>query len=680
MKPGNTPLDAGDIDQSTTLLERQILHRVLPDSSGQDYFVYRAGGSRHGSPIVVALHDIARNAREQVQAFAAVCERYGAILVAPHFAADRYPNFARLGRSRMKADRGRRADDALVAILADVERLTGIPIERINLFGLGAGGRFALRYAMASPERAAGAVIASATAFTFPDAGKRFPRGIAPSAKRKDLTFRPAEFLRVPMTVLEEADGAGAARPAVRVVRSPGPPPRERARAWVTAMHEAAAAHELEPRVSYREVRAPLGTFTGFSQEPTACERVIEALLLGNLPAVVGPRALVARAADDEWFEFRSLGTEDIAASAPPPTRLQRYALPGVLLAVLLAVVTPLAIWASYRADHVVSREAVVRSYISDVGARVKGVVKSIEVDTGDRVRSGQVVARLEDRHFEARVTQARSQLEKARRELEVERLAIENERQRLSGSLRETSAELAAARASVRAAQSRADEAQRQVELQRSLAGKGLVPAERVRSAETELRTAQALSAEARAAMEAAGAGEDLAVVASKGIAVREKRISVLESEIGAFEAELALANANLEATVIRAPDDGAVVRRIVQPGASVTVGQPVVALWVGEKIWVEAWLDEDDIADVAVGSTAIVTFKSHPNQEFTGVVETLGVSTDLELPETDVPQRRRDRMRDAPVISVRVRLDQPAQDLFPGLSAVVGIRRKAD
>ena len=44
-------------------------------------------------------------------------------------------------------------------------------------------------------------------------------------------------------------------------------------------------------------------------------------------------------------------------------------------------------------------------------------------------VRAGQVVARLEDRHFEAKVRQASSQLEKAGRELEVERLAIANER-----------------------------------------------------------------------------------------------------------------------------------------------------------------------------------------------------------------------------------------------------------
>jgi multidrug resistance efflux pump len=205
-------------------------------------------------------------------------------------------------------------------------------------------------------------------------------------------------------------------------------------------------------------------------------------------------------------------------------------------------------------------------------------------------------------------------------------------------------------------------------------------VPAERARAAETELRTAEALAAEARAKASAASASEDLARVDSEGLGVREKRVSVLESEIATLQAKVAIAEANLEGTIIRAPDSGAVVRRIVQPGGSIGVGQPIISLWVGGDIWVEAWVDEADLADVSVGSVATVTFASYPDREFSGVVESLGVSTDSELPDTAVPQPRSERMRDAPLISVRIRLDDPATDLFPGLSAVVGISKKAD
>jgi multidrug resistance efflux pump len=161
-------------------------------------------------------------------------------------------------------------------------------------------------------------------------------------------------------------------------------------------------------------------------------------------------------------------------------------------------------------------------------------------------------------------------------------------------------------------------------------------------------------------------------------GLAVREKRVSVLESDIATYLAELAVAEANLEGTIIRAPDEGAVVRRIVEPGGSAVVGQPIISLWVGEEIWVEAWVDEDDLAYLEIGGTATVSFKSYPDREFTGVVETLAVSTDSELPDSEVQKPRHERMRDAPVISVRIRLDDPEEDLFPGLSAIVGIRKK--
>lgn len=681
-----TALNDNDIDESSPPGEKQLLHRMLQNGSRQDYFIYRPENCEPGGPLVVVVHDISRNAREMSAAFTDICDRYGVTLLAPHFATNRYPNYQRLGRSRHAVDRGMRADEALDAILEEFAPQAGVSSEKFYLFGYGAGGRFAMRYAMAHPSRIAGAAMTSADAYTFPNPDKRFPQGIAPGKKRLDLQFEPEQFLRIPMTVIgsKRSAGSGKRRRAVQVVDSPGETRSSNGRKWVAAMKAAADERQLDSQVSYRQLDGRFESFADFADRGALPDRVFETLFgpLPGLPVVFdhgGASSLPVKRGEPLAFS-RDDGNEDL----PPPDtvsrRLRRVALPAVAVCVLLAFLLPLGLWTNYRSTHVVSRDAVVRSHIADVGARLDGVVKSIEVDAGDPVRKGQIVARLEDTHIQARTSQARSQLEKAVRELEVERLAIENEGQRLASSLKGESAELAAARAAVQAAESRAEEALRQLELQQSLVKKGLVPGERARTAETELRTTRALAAESRAQLSVAGAGEDLARVASKGLLVREKRITVLESEIAAFQAEVAVAEANLEGTVIRAPDDGAVVRRIVQPGASTSVGQPIISLWVGEELWVEAWLDEDDLAEVAVGSRATVTFKSHPDREFAGVVASLGVSTDVELPDNEVPQARSKRMRDTPLISARIRLDEPSGDLFPGLSAVVGIRKKAD
>jgi multidrug resistance efflux pump len=368
-------------------------------------------------------------------------------------------------------------------------------------------------------------------------------------------------------------------------------------------------------------------------------------------------------------------------AFAPPrfgSHRARRIALSLAVCIGVLAVAVPIGLCARHRYGHVVSVDALVKGHIADVGTRLDGVVTSMPVAAGDQVRAGQIVARLEDRHFHARVEQARSQLEKASRELEVERLAIAHERRRMDSSMTEATAHLAMARAEVQAAESRADDARQKHEVQRSLGEEGVTASEKVRGAGAERRTTAALVVAAQADQNAAGAALRSIEVESEGLAVREERVSVLEADVARFRAELAVAEADLEGTLIRAPDDGAVVRRIVEPGGSVVVGQPIISLWMGEDIWVEAWIDEDDLSQIEVGSLASVTLKSYPDREFSGVVEAIGVSTDFEMPDSAVPQPRHERMRGTPVVGVRVRLEESEEDLFPGLSGVVAIRKR--
>ena len=65
-------------------------------------------------------------------------------------------------------------------------------------------------------------------------------------------------------------------------------------------------------------------------------------------------------------------------------------------------------------------------------------------------------------------------------------------------------------------------------------------------------------------------------------------------------------------------------------------------------------------------------------PGEEFAGVVEKIGVTTDFEVPSSEVPIPRADRMNTSPVLGVKIRLFEPPPGLRPGLSAVVGIRKE--
>lgn len=359
------------------------------------------------------------------------------------------------------------------------------------------------------------------------------------------------------------------------------------------------------------------------------------------------------------------------------PRQRRRWMIAG---AVLVLFAAPLALWTQYHSGYVMSRNAMVRGQLAEIGTRLQGVVTSIEVDEGQRVTAGQVLAHLEDRHIRAEAQQARAELTGLERELEVERSAIVHEEQRLQNQLNEASARFTVAAAEAEAAESRADDARAFHEARDALLPTGVVSKETVRDAKAKSRTADALARAARAQRAAAQAARERAKLDADGLALRRQRIGVLEAGLLRARARVAAAEADVESTLIRAPTDGAVVRRIVEPGGSVDIGAPLMSLWLGEDIWIEAWLDEDDIAEVKIGSAARVTLQSFPDREFAGVVEKIGLTTDFEMPASEVPQPRFARMRGAPVVGVGVRLEKPPAELLPGLSAVVGIRKSGE
>ena len=101
------------------------------------------------------------------------------------------------------------------------------------------------------------------------------------------------------------------------------------------------------------------------------------------------------------------------------------------------------------------------------------------------------------------------------------------------------------------------------------------------------------------------------------------------------------------------------------------------MVNMVIGSDRWVEAWIDEDELEQVHIGSTAKVTFPSLPGKQFEGVIERIGATTDLEEPVVAVPEPRTTRIHSAPIIAAIIRLSNPPASLLPGLSAVVDINR---
>ena len=379
---------------------------------------------------------------------------------------------------------------------------------------------------------------------------------------------------------------------------------------------------------------------------------------------------------DDEAEPTRSSpsGSGPSERPAGVSRRLIRWLVVSVTLIML---VIALWVFSTHRAQNVISRNAFVKTELTNVGARFDGRVASVEVTPGTRVNAGQIIARLDDGHLRAQEVEATANIASLERTRVQETAAIEQERRTLAVAYQETKARAEATRSEVQAAKIRVAETQEYWRIRQELSKSGMISAEALREANLKRQLAQEQLAAAQSNASAADAAVRNAELNISGIAIRQQRLGILSSEINAAKGKLARVQADLASTIIKAPTDGMIVRWLVNSGGSIRVGTPIVNMVIGSDRWVEAWIDEDELEHVHIGSVAMVSFPSLPGKQFEGVIERVGVTTDLEEPVVAVPEPRTSRIRSAPIIAVIVRLSNPPSTLLPGISAIVDINR---
>ncbi len=332
--------------------------------------------------------------------------------------------------------------------------------------------------------------------------------------------------------------------------------------------------------------------------------------------------------------------------------------------------------WAHYRLGHVVTHEAIVVGDVTPIGARVDGQLKRLEVEPGQWVNRGGVLAHFEDQHLRARVDESSANLELAVAEHTAQAAYVDQQRTLRNVQLERAKADVELAAAKITEAESQRPRWER--EFGRT---ERLLPAKIVSETEMDRVRANrdatwASIAAAKAQHRAAEVEYERAKVELEGLAVQEAQLEILASKIEVARRELATAEVDLEAALIRAPQDGRVVKMMVGPGASVKVGQPILTFWNSERVLVEARVQETALSQIEVGTPVDVTLPAFRGKVFAGRVEAIcPVSNEIEeagsrstsplLPHTTN-------------FCVWVRLDDVDRPLVPGLSVVVGIKRR--
>jgi len=219
------------------------------------------------------------------------------------------------------------------------------------------------------------------------------------------------------------------------------------------------------------------------------------------------------------------------------------------------------------------------RSYL--VGPTVAGRVRRVAVDVGDAVRVGQLLAEMDPVDLDQRLAATVAAAARAKN-------AVDTAAAQLADSI---------ARRDVAAANLRRYD---------DLGGKGFVSSSVIDGKAQELKSAEAQTAGADAAL--AGARQDLARLNAERDGAQQQR-------------------ANLR---LLAPADGLVTARDAEPGSTVVAGQAVLRLVAGDSLWVKLRLDQHRSAGFQVGLPAEIVLRSRPGQVLAGKVARIEMLSD--------------------------------------------------
>jgi HlyD family secretion protein len=276
----------------------------------------------------------------------------------------------------------------------------------------------------------------------------------------------------------------------------------------------------------------------------------------------------------------------------------------------------------------------------------------AVLVQEGDRVRAGQVLARLDESRLAPQVAQADAQ--RAAQAAVVERLH--------NGSRPE---EIAQGKANVEAAEADVGNARAHYDRLRSAAatsGGGAVSQQELDDAKAVLDTAAARLQVNRRAL-------DLLVIGP-----RAEDIAQAEAQLRANEAQLAFLRRQLADAILVAPLDAVVRSRLLEPGDMASPLRSVFTLAIIDPKWVRAYVSEPDLGKVHPGMPAYVTADSFPGRRFEGW---LGfVSSVAEFTPKPV---QTDELRTKLVYEVRIFVKDPGDDLRLGMPATAHLSLNA-
>ncbi|MDK1491567.1 HlyD family secretion protein [Sinorhizobium sp. 7-81] len=340
--------------------------------------------------------------------------------------------------------------------------------------------------------------------------------------------------------------------------------------------------------------------------------------------------------------------------------QINRKKIIGLLLC-LGAVIVVAAGWAQARSSGEISTDnAYVRGDVTSLAPKIAGYVTAVEVEDNQAVRAGDILFRIDDRDYRARLAQAVANVEAAQA--------------RLTNVDAETELQHALVRQA--AAQRRSAVAEMNLAIKAYDRRRELIRSNTISQAHVDESDAARSRAEAGVA------------AASATVEAQQQRIAVLAAQREAAVAAVAqaqaardLAQIDLDSTVVRAPVGGVVGNRQVRIGRLVAPGVSLLDIVPVNSVWVVANFKETQLEHIRSGQRVRITIDGYPNDRLEGVVDSFapGSGSAFSLLPADNATGNFVRVVQRVPVKIRFASNPLPGRLVPGLSARVEIDRES-
>lgn len=307
------------------------------------------------------------------------------------------------------------------------------------------------------------------------------------------------------------------------------------------------------------------------------------------------------------------------------------------------------------------------------LGFRVPGRISSLVVDEGYAVEPGQILAKLDDepfqntfKHLNALYLKQQAHYQKLRNGYRKEDI------EEAEAALKEAQAALTSKQKLINSVKALEEKARILVQRNEGLVEVGAISAEKMDILQSDLKTSvakrQSMEAEIVQAQSMVNREKVILKKLNKGFRIED--IQEAHAQMKATLVERDDAERKLRDTVLKAPQAGTILSRILETGAIVSVGQPVLNQTIQDELWIRTFIPEPDLGLIHPGMKVKVYTDTKPDKPYEGTIGFISPKAEF-TPKNVQTERLRTRL----VFRFRVLVDKPDSYLRQGMPITVDI-----